>query len=283
MPGKIRIGLSGWSYREWRGGFYPDDLPSSQELRYAAERFPTLEINRTFYSLVQPKTMRAWYEATPYDHIFSVKGSRFITHNKKLANIEEPMERFLASGLAELRHKLGPILWQTGPNLRFDARRVEGFLSALPRRLGDRRLRHVIEPRHDSFFVPDMVRLARDHGVALAFSHSSAWPYTEELTAGFVYLRLHGPGRLYSSAYAESELEDWAHRIERWAEGSEPDDARRITGLDPPPRKGRPVYVYFDNDSGGHAPIQAAQLIRLVPSAMRGHPPRRSSNEVTSS
>jgi uncharacterized protein YecE (DUF72 family) len=128
-----------------------------------------------------------------------------------------------------------------------------------------------------------MVRLARDHGVALAFSHSSAWPYTEELTAGFVYLRLHGPGRLYSSAYAESELEDWAHRIERWAEGSEPDDARRITGLDPPPRKGRPVYVYFDNDSGGHAPIQAAQLIRLVPSAMRGHPPRRSSNEVTSS
>lgn len=264
MPGKIRIGLSGWSYPEWRGDFYPENLPHGDELAYAAERFPTLEINRTFYSLVKPKTMRAWYDATPYHHRFSVKGSRFITHNKKLANIDQPVNRFLKSGLTELKHKLGPILWQLGPNLRFDPGRLEGFFERLPRRLGAQRLRHVLEPRHESFFVPKMARLARDHGIALAFSHSSAWPYTEELTAGLVYLRLHGPRELYASPYTRQELEGWARRIEAWATGSEPDDAIRMTDLDPPPRKARPVYVYFDNDSGGHAPRQATDLISLL-------------------
>jgi uncharacterized protein YecE (DUF72 family) len=271
MSGKIRIGLSGWSYKEWHGDFYPDGLPPHDELSYAAERFPTLEINRTFYSLVKPKTMRAWYEATPYDHRFSVKGSRFITHNKKLGDIEQPMERFIESGLADLKHKLGPILWQLGSNLRFNPDRVEHFFAHLPRKLGVRRLRHVLEPRHESFFVPEMARLARDHGVALALSHSSKWPYTEELTAGLVYIRFHGPKTLYSSAYSRQELERWAERIETWAHGSEPHDARRITHLEPPRRKGRDVYVYFDNDSGGHAPRQATELINLLaPARTRG-------------
>jgi len=264
MPGKIRIGLSGWSYKEWRGSFYPDDLAQGEELAYAAGRFPTLEINRTFYSLVQGKTMQAWYGGTPYDFRFSVKGSRFITHNKKLANIEDPMERFVESGLADLRHKLGPILWQLGPNLRFDRGRVERFFLGLPRKLGDRSLRHVFEARHETFFVPEMAQLARQHGVALAFSHSSVWPYTEELTAGIVYLRLHGPREVYSSAYSRNELEQWARRIEKWADGSQPEDARRISDLEPPPRKGRSVYVYFDNDLGGHAPRQALELINML-------------------
>lgn len=264
VQGKVRIGLSGWSYKPWRGDFYPDGLPQNQELTFAAERFTTLEINRTFYSLVEPKTMRGWYEATPHDLRFSVKGSRFITHNKKLANIEDPMRRFVESGLADLKHKLGPILWQLGPSLRFDRGRVERFFLGLPRKLGGRRLRHVFEPRHETFFVPEMARLARDHGVVLAFSHSAAWPYTEELTTGVVYLRLHGPREVYSSAYSKDELEGWARRIEKWANGSEPDDARRISDLDPPPRKGRSVYVYFDNDVGGHAPRQALELINLL-------------------
>lgn len=262
--GKIRIGLSGWSYRHWRGDFYPDDLPQRDELGYAAARFETLEINRTFYSLVEPNTMRGWYEGVPRDFKFAVKGSRFITHNKKLGDIKQPMATFVASGLDELRQKLGPILWQLGPNLRFDPARVETFFSHLPHQLGRRRLRHVVEPRHDSFFVPEMARLARRHNVAIAFSHSSAWPYTEELTTGFVYLRLHGPGALYSSAYSRRELVRWARRIETWARGSEPDDARRLTDLRPPLRKSRDVYVYFDNDSGGHAPRQADELISLL-------------------
>lgn len=286
MAGKIRIGLSGWSYQGWRGDFYPRGLAQKDELAYASARFSTLEINGTFYGLSTPSSYRTWYETAPTDFVYAVKGSRFITHNKKLGDIDEPMANFLASGVLELREKLGPILWQIGPNLHFDPERVERFLSSLPRdldqvanlaskatlgrsgtfeRLGsNHRVRHVIEVRHESFFSEPMVRLARRHRVALAFSHSSAWPYTEEVTAGLVYLRLHGPRRLYSSGYTRSELEEWARRVTRWAEGSEPEDSRRITDLDPPPRKGRDVYVYFDNDSGGHAPRDAAALREIL-------------------
>jgi uncharacterized protein YecE (DUF72 family) len=192
----------------------------------------------------------------------------------------------MASGILELREKLGPILWQLGPYLRFDAERLDRFLALLPRdldavaamaaeatlerasardRLGaNHRVRHVIEPRHESFFVEEMASIARRHGVAIAFSHSSAWPYTEELTAGFVYLRLHGPRALYSSGYTRSQLQEWAGKIRAWSSGSEPEGARRISERKPPPRKHRDVYVYFDNDSGGHAPRNAAELIRLL-------------------
>jgi uncharacterized protein YecE (DUF72 family) len=284
--GKIRIGLSGWSYQGWRGDFYPQGLPRKQELAYASSRFPTLEINGTFYGLSTPKTMRAWYQTAPEGFVYAVKGSRFITHNKKLNDVDEPLANFMASGILELREKLGPILWQFGPNLRFHAERLDRFLALLPRdldgvadlagkatldrasaraRLGaNHRVRHVIEPRHDSFFVEEMASIARRHGVAVAFSHSSAWLYTEEVTAGFVYLRLHGPRALYSSGYTGAELEEWAGRIRAWAEGSEPGDARRLTERKPPGRKHRDVYVYFDNDSGGHAPRNAAELIRLL-------------------
>jgi uncharacterized protein YecE (DUF72 family) len=262
--GRIRIGLSGWAYKHWRGGFYPPGLRQADELSYAAARFPTLEINRTFYSLVEPRHMRAWHDRVPRDFKFAVKGSRFITHNKKLGDIAEPMDRFLDSGLVELRGKLGPILWQLGPAHRFDPERVEQFLGGLPRKLGKRRLRHAIEPRHESFFVQEMARIARAYNVAIAFSHASTWPYTEEMTAGFVYLRLHGPKELYSSAYSREDLEGWAQRIKEWAEGSEPDDALRLTDIEPPRRKRREVFVYFDNDSGGHAPKQAEALISLL-------------------
>jgi uncharacterized protein YecE (DUF72 family) len=284
--GKIRIGLSGWSYKGWRGDFYPGGLSQKQELAYASARFPSLEINGTFYGLSTPKTMRAWYQTAPKDFVYAVKGSRFITHNKKLNDIDEPLANFMASGLLELREKLGPILWQLGPNLRFDPERIDRFLALLPRDLdavahlageatlerasarvrqgANHRVRHVIEPRHQSFFVEEMASIARRHGVAIASSHSSAWPYTEELTAGFVYLRLHGPRALYSSEYTKPELEEWARKIRAWSEGSEPEDAWRITARQPPQRKHRDVYVYFDNDSGGHAPRNAAELINLL-------------------
>lgn len=284
--GKTRVGLSGWSYQGWRGDFYPEGLAQKQELAYASSHFPSLEVNGTFYGLSTPKTMRAWYQTVPDDFVFAVKGSRFITHNKKLNDVGEPLANFMASGVLELREKLGPILWQLGPDLRFDAERIDRFLDLLPRdldavadlagaatserasartRLGaNHRVRHVIEPRHESFFVEEMASIARRHGVAIAFSHSSAWPFTEELTAGFVYLRLHGPRALYSSGYTGSELHEWAEKIRAWSSGSEPEGARRISERKPPPRKHRDVYVYFDNDSGGHAPRDAAELIRLL-------------------
>lgn len=282
----IRIGLSGWNYTGWRGEFYPPGLARRRELEYAASSFDTLEVNATFYRLTTPSAARHWYSAAPPDFVYAVKGSRFITHNKKLAGIEGPLANFLAAGVLELADKLGPILWQLSANLRFDAERLDRFLAYLPGDTGqasalarshDERvkvpgfgpetvlpLRHVLEVRHESFLNDELVDLLRRHGVALAFSHSSAWPYVEEVTAPFVYLRLHGPEQLYDSPYGHAGLVRWAERIRAWHRGAEPEDARRITGLSPPADVLRDVYVYFDNDGHAYAPQEAAALHRLV-------------------
>lgn len=283
--GTIRIGVSGWSYGHWRGSFYPADLPRTREMAYAIDCFPTIEINRTFYSLVSADAFRSWRRAAPAGFRWAVKGSRFITHTKRIDDVELPLANFFASGVPILGETLGPILWQLPATMRFDAGRLSRFLEMLPsdtdamRRLarghdervastdlgtGRHRVRHALEARHESFFTPDAVRVARRHGVALAFSHSSRWPYTEELTAGFVYLRLHGPEALYDSEYRPEEIGRWADRVAAWAAGEEPADASRITDRRPPPRKGRDVYVYFDNDGRGLAPHQALALDRAL-------------------
>jgi uncharacterized protein YecE (DUF72 family) len=280
---RIRIGLSGWSYNEWRGDFYPEGLPRTQELAYAARAFDTLEINGSFYSLRRPADYRSWHDAAPPDFCYAVKGSRFITHNKKLHDVRTALANFFASGVLELREMLGPFLWQLPANLTFDEERLAEFLDLLPHdtnalaRLArrhdhrvngrnrlttdrNRHLRHVLEPRHESFFTPALVRLLRRRGVALAFSDARDWPYTEEITAGFVYLRLHGPDEPYGSPYDDRALDRWAERIRSWQRAGQPADARRITRRAPPRRKGRDVYVFLDNDKYGHAPRNAAGL-----------------------
>ncbi len=280
--GKIRVGISGWSYVSWRGDFYPEDLARRDELGYASRRLGSVEINGSFYGLQTPSTYRRWYEATPRGFVLAVKGSRFITHNKSLKNIETPLANFFASGVLCLAEKLGPILWQTSQRARFDADRVRAFLEFLPRdteaaaRLarrhddrveetwtrsdGKHRLRHVFEARHESWLVPEFVRIARDTGTAIVFSDSASWPCTEEVTAGFVYLRLHGAQETYASGYDDQALARWAERIRAWARGGEPEDANRITDRRPPRRKSRDVYVYFDNDARGRAPWDALSL-----------------------
>ena len=284
-PGIIRIGISGWSYRHWRGDFYPDGLPARSELSYALAHFKSIEINRTFYSLVTPTAYRRWYETAPSGFEYAIKGSRFITHNKKLKEVEDALANFFASGLLELREKLGPILWQLGPRHTFDAGRLESFLGSLPigtkaaAEIASRQtlpgrdtvttsdgnwpIRHVLEIRHPSWFQEETAEIARRHGVALAFSHSSRWPYAEEVTAPFVYIRLHGPRQLYSSPYTKAELEGYARRIFLWSRGGDTADAVEMdeTAGD---GRGRDVYVFFDNDTGGYAPRQALELERLL-------------------
>lgn len=284
--GRIRIGISGWQYDSWRGDFYPRDLPRARELAYAAERLDTVEVNRTFYSLATPRAFRQWHEVTPAGFRLAVKGSRFITHSKKLAGVDTALANFWASGVLALGPKLGPVLWQLPATLRFDPARVDSFLALLPRdtdiasrvarrhdhRVRDphidtgarHRIRHVLEPRHPSFLAPEAMSILRRRGVALAFSHAADWPYAEEVTAGFVYVRLHGPAKLYSSAYGQADLRRWAERIRVWRDGGQPKDAELITGRRPPPRRSRDVYVYFDNDAGGYAPHQALALKDLV-------------------
>ncbi|MBW3660528.1 MAG: DUF72 domain-containing protein, partial [Gemmatimonadetes bacterium] len=285
--GQIRIGISGWTYDPWIGDFYPEELAKKRRLEYASRRLNSIEINGSFYSLQRPGTYRAWYERTPDDFLFAVKGSRFITHNKKLGDAETPLANFFASGVLRLEEKLGPILWQLPANLAFDEERAESFFELLPRNTeemaalgrkhddrvegrswtktdGRRRVRHAVEFRHESWLCAEAVRTARRHGVAFAFADSGKWPYNEELTAGFVYLRLHGSPDTYRSNYGDARLDGYAEKIRSWADGGEPEDAERVTDRVPPRRKSRDVYVYFDNDAELHAPWYALGLAARV-------------------
>lgn len=283
----VRIGVSGWSYPHWRGAFYPDGLPARRQLAYVSGKFRSVEINRSFYSLLTPDSCRDWHAQTPKGFVFALKGSRFITHNKKLRDVEAPLANFFASGPLALKEKLGPIVWQFPQTLVYDEERLSAFLSQLPRTTAQaaalaakhdhrlkrgaylevtrsRRLRHALEPRHESFLVPAFARLARKYNVAIVSADSASWPLIEEVTADFVYLRLHGRERTYASAYSAAELAHWAARVESYGRGKLPDNAQGISSLRVPSRKARDVYVYFDNDGEAHAPRDALALERLL-------------------
>jgi uncharacterized protein YecE (DUF72 family) len=283
---EVRIGISGWNYAGWRNVFYPKDLPNRCELVFASRVLNSIEINGSFYSLQRPTSYRRWYEATPENFLFSVKGARFITHMKKLREVEVPLANFFASGVLALGKKLGPILWQFPPNLGWNAERFREFFQLLPRStkeaalLGrrhdsklkvrawlkterDRPLRHCVEIRHPSFLVSDFFELLRNFNVAFVFADTAGkWPYAEDLTADFVYCRLHGDIKLYTSGYSESALDWWSARLELWRQGRHPRDAKLVTAKTKPQR--RDVFVYFDNDAKVHAPFDAQMLARKM-------------------
>jgi uncharacterized protein YecE (DUF72 family) len=285
--GDIRIGISGWVYAPWRRTFYPPGLAQHRELAYASERLSSIEINGTFYSLQSASSFAKWRDATPDGFVFSVKGPRFITHMKKLANAELPLANFLASGPLALGGKLGPILWQLPPTWPLDLERLEAFLALLPKttaaaarlarrhddkvddpwtRAGaDRPLRHALEPRHPTYFVPEVVALLREHGVALVIADTAGTlPEAEDVTADFVYLRLHGLGEMYAGGYTDDALQAWAARLRAWTAGREPKDARRIVDRAAPHAARRDAYVYFDNDAKVKAPYDAMRLAKLL-------------------
>lgn len=296
--GRVRIGISGWRYAGWRGDFYPKGLAQKRELEFAARHFDSIEINGSFYSLQRPELYADWYAATGRRFLFAVKGSRYITHMLKLKNVELALANFFASGLLGLKDKLGPILWQLPPQLSFDGR-LEPFLEQLPRdteraaelserhdaRLSGRSLtvtdvrrplRHAFEVRHPSFCRPEFVSLLRKHGMGLVVADTAGrWPQIEDVTAGFVYVRLHGDVKLYESGYGAPALRRWADRVRIWSAGQEPEDAARV-GNPAPLRKGRDVYVYFDNDVKVRAPYDAGGLAtRLGITPLDGGPQPR--------
>lgn len=283
----IRVGISGWRYPPWRGVFYPADLPQRLELAYASREFSTIELNGSFYSLQTPASYAGWHAATPRGFLFSVKGPRYLTHILRLKEIDRPLANFLASGLLELREKLGPILWQFPPSMRFDPERFEAFFEALPRDTGqaramagrhearmrgraslpafaDRPMRHAVEIRHESFIVPAFTQMLRHYGIGLVVADTAGkWPYREDVTADFVYIRLHGGEELYVSGYSDADLGRWSKRIAAWARGTEPRDACRIGGK-APRLAGRDVFCYFDNDAKVEAPRNAKTLMRML-------------------
>lgn len=284
----IHIGISGWRYEPWRGVFYPRGLAQARELDYASRYLPTIEINGSFYSLQRPNSYAAWYAATPPGFVFAVKGNKFITHMLKLRGIETPLANVLASGVFALREKLGPILWQFPPQLRFEPDKIEHFLSLLPRDTGQalamarghdekmadrslleidavRPLRHAIEVRHESFRDEAFIALLRKYKVALVVADTAGkWPDDEDVTADFMYIRLHGEHELYASGYEDDALERWARRIRAWSEGKQPQDARLVSPVPPPERASRDVYCYFDNDIKVRAPFDAKRLMELL-------------------
>lgn len=283
--GKTLIGISGWRYPPWRGVFYPAGLAQDRELEYASSILSTIEINGTFYSLRRPENYQQWYEATPRDFIFSIKGSRYITHIRRLRDVDVPLANFFASGLFNLREKLGPLLWQFPPSFRYEPDRMKQFFELLPRnteealQLARRReprmkgrvrlaidavrpLRHAVEIRHESFVDESFVQLLRDHEIALVIADTARkWPYREDITTDFVYLRLHGDQELYVSGYTDEALRRWAERIRAWRTGSQPDDAHLISRHPPPKHRTRDIYCYFDNDFKVKAPFDAQTLI----------------------
>jgi uncharacterized protein YecE (DUF72 family) len=290
---RIRIGVSGWRYAPWRGVFYPRDLPQRLELRYAATIFPTIEINGSFYSLQRPESWLQWYAETPEPFVFAVKGPRFITHMLKLRGVEQALANFLASGVLALKEKLGPILWQFPPTLRFDPGRLEAFLALLPPdtsaalKLARRRhsrmhgrshlaidkrrpLRHAMEIRHESFIDERFIVMLRAHNVALVIAETARkWPMPRDVSADFMYLRLHGDRELYRSGYGGTAISRWADRITAWRAGAEPTELPRgaVRIAAPMPRRptGRDVYCYFDNtDVKLRAPVDAQTLMRKL-------------------
>lgn len=282
--GTIRIGISGWRYEPWRGIFYPEGLAQRQELAFASRIFGSIEINGSFYSLQSPSSWHVWHDETPEDFVFAVKGPKYLTHQLRLKEPRAPLANFLASGVLALGPKLGPILWQFPPQLPFKPERFAAFFDLLPHDTAealalasqhdarlegrthlviDRRrpLRHAVEVRHASFATPAFVALLRRHGIALVVADTAGrWPLLEDLTADFVYLRLHGDEELYASGYGEAALERWAARIDTWSAGGQVADARLVSDRSAPRRARRDVFCYFDNDVKVHAPYDAARL-----------------------
>ncbi|CAN5181352.1 DUF72 domain-containing protein [soil metagenome] len=274
--GRAFVGISGWRYASWRGGFYPRGLPQRSELAYAAERMNSVELNGSFYSLQRPSSYERWRDETPPGFVFAVKGGRFITHMLALKNTEQALANFFASGVLALGSKLGTVLWQLPARQTFDAGVLDAFLGSLPattsaaarlaarhdERLDgrayldageDRPLRHALEVRHASFDTTAAHSVARRHGVALVTADTAGtWPMIRQDTADLRYVRLHGSRELYASGYTDPELDTWAGDIRAWLAA------------------GQDVFVYFDNDMNGHAPFDALRLaarVGAIPSA----------------
>jgi uncharacterized protein YecE (DUF72 family) len=278
------VGTSGWRYPPWRGTFYPEGLAQRRELEHISRQVDSVEINGSFYSLQRPESYRAWAAEAPDDFVFAVKGGRFVTHFKQLRDVETPLANFFASGVLALGPKLGPVLWQLPPRMRFDPARIEDFLAMLPRstdaaaelagrhdeRLdgralittdADRPLRHALEVRHPSFCTREFVDLLRAQDVGLVVADTAGtWPHLEDVTSDFVYVRLHGDTELYTSGYTPDALDEWAAKIRAWRAGEAP--TGEFTAAEPAPFRsgGRDVYTYFDNDVKVHAPFDAIAL-----------------------
>lgn len=241
MAGEAYIGTSGWNYKSWRKDFY-GDTPQKQWLPFCAQHFTGIEVNGTFYRLQEKSTYKKWRNQTPEGFSFAIKGHRYVTHNKKLLDVEESVIRCRESA-SPLGESLTAVVWQLPAFLKKDAQRLEKFLRTLRHW---KSTRHAIEFRHKSWFDDDVAKCLSGHCVAVCMSDAPDWPMWDEVTTDLVYIRLHGHTRKYASNYSRSTLRKWATRVRRWL------DENRV------------VHVYFDNDAEGAAPQNARTLLQML-------------------
>ena len=264
--GRIHLGIGGWNFAPWRGVFYPEGLTQAKELAYAASHLTSIEINSTFYGSQKPETFRKWASETPDGFVFSVKASRFATNRRVLAEAGDSVRRFLGSGITELGDRLGPVLWQFAPTKKFDAADFGAFLDLLPEQQDGRKLRHVIEVRHDSFKVPEFIALLRKRNMAAVYSEHETYPEIADITSDFVYLRLQKGDDAIKTGYPPKALDAWAKRLQTFAAGSVPKELPQVDAKSEPKAKPRDVFAYVIHEGKVRAPAAAMELIERVKS-----------------
>jgi uncharacterized protein YecE (DUF72 family) len=260
----IRVGIGGWTYEPWRGSFYPDKLPQKRELEYASRKLTSIEINGTYYGAQKPESFARWHDETPDDFVFSVKGPRFTTNRRVLAEAGASVERFLTGGVLELKQKLGPINWQMLPTKQFDPEDFAAFLRLLPAEVNGRALRHVVEVRHPSFVCAEFVTLLREHRVATVIADHAAHPLIADATAPFIYVRLQRALQTEASGYSRAALGQWLERCRAWAKGEQPQDMPTLAKPERKASRSRDVFVYMINGYKPKAPAAAIALIERL-------------------
>lgn len=259
--GEIRIGVGGWTFAPWRGVFYPEGLPQKDELSYAGRRLTAIEINATYYGSQKPASFRKWAAETPDDFKFTIKGSRFTTNRRVLAEAGESIARFFDQGVLELGPKLGPVLWQFAPTKAFDEPDFAAFLELLPKSIDGLRLRHCVEVRHDSFRTPAFAALLRRHETPVVFADHHSYPALADVTGDFVYARLQTGADNVETAYSPADLDAWAGRLGAWARGGVPTDLDRADPAYQTPAQPRDVFAFIIHEGKVRAPAGAMALI----------------------
>lgn len=261
--GRIYAGIGGWNFAPWRGVFYPKGLPQARELSYASEHLTSIEINSTFYGSQKPATFRKWAGETPDGFVFSLKGPRFATNRRVLAEAGDSIKRFLDSGITELGDRLGPLLWQFAPTKKFEESDFGKFLELLPAEIGKAPLRHTVEVRHDSFCTPAFVKLLREFRIPVVFAEHETYPAIADITGGFVYARLQRGEEKIKTGYPPKALDEWAKRAKLWAGGGDPKDLPHVA-KDAPAKAPRDAFIYFIHEAKVRAPAAAMALIERV-------------------
>lgn len=259
----IKVGVGGWTFEPWRGVFYPEKHAHARELEYASRQLTSIEVNGTFYSTMKPATFRKWADETPDDFVFSLKASRYAVNRKVLATAGESIERFVTSGIAELKAKLGPILWQFAGHKKFEPDDFAAFLELLPAEVDGLKLRHVVEPRHESFRVPEFIEMARASKVAVVFAESDDYPMIPDLSGDFVYARLQRSVEDIETGYDAKALDHWAEVARTWEKGGAPEGLPYVHA-EQPEAKARDVFVYFISGAKVRNPAAAMALIERL-------------------